>query len=262
MSFLTLVYIITGVISVGIALLMVYFAGLSAQAKARQENTPVSSDIPPDESLKKEVFSEICNLVESRQQGKEISQKVSAIFSRELEKRVSAQSQELTKKYETAIEQKVKSEEIAWEKYKKVMVDKKQTEAVIRSIAEGLVVVDASGNVMMMNPAAEKLLGVSRKDKIGKPVMQNLRDEQLVSFAKGGPDQEDKDIELISGQSDTKKILRASTAVIENENGKTVGMVSVLSDITKQRELEDLKSKFVASVSHELRTPLVSVEKS
>lgn len=265
MSSLTIVYIVTGVLSVVVALLLVYLGGLSSQTKSRFEHslplgqvTPLSSDAP----LTDQILGEIENLVGSKQQGKEISQRVSAVLDKELQKRVARQAQELAKQYETTIEQKEKSEEIAWEKYKKVMVDKKQTEAVIRSIADGLVVVDSDGNVIMMNPAAEKLLGVSKKDKIGKPITGGVKDEQLVSFAQGAADQEDKDIELSSGQSETKKIVRASTAVIENENGKTVGMVSVLSDVTKQRELDELKSKFVASVSHELRTPLVSVEKS
>ncbi|MBN1912964.1 MAG: PAS domain-containing sensor histidine kinase, partial [Candidatus Omnitrophica bacterium] len=57
-------------------------------------------------------------------------------------------------------------------------------------------------------------------------------------------------------------VLRASSAVIENENGKTIGMVSVLSDITKQKELDRLKSSFISHVSHELRTPLVAIEQS
>ena len=48
----------------------------------------------------------------------------------------------------------------------------------------------------------------------------------------------ERNIELSSDDDETKKILRSSSAVIEDENGKTVGMVTVLSDITKQKELE------------------------
>ena len=115
---------------------------------------------------------------------------------------------------------------------------------------------------MMMNPAAEKLLGMSGKSKMGRPLTENLREEQLVSLVKTGQERKNKEIELVSQHDETKKILRASSAVIEDADGKTVGMVSVLSDITKQRELDELKANFVASVTHELRTPLVAMDKS
>jgi len=263
-----MVYIVTAVVSIMIAALLLHLARLSAQGKIDLQKKDAGKrhsdnhDILTDNSLRQAIYAEINGVVDSKQNSREITDIVADIFSTELNKRVSQNTRELSKTYDAVIEQKSQSEEIAWKKYDKVLADKRQTEAVVRSIAEGLVVVNAEGKVIMMNPAAEKLLDVSRKDKIGKPLLDGLKEEQLVSLAKVHPEREDREIELISQQDETKKILRASSAVIEDENGKTVGMVSVLSDITKQKDLDRLKANFVANVTHELRTPLVAMEKS
>ncbi len=257
----------------GIAVWLVNMARLTGQSriKSNEKIRALTQEADEDlnnkdtlvnEVLDEEVFKKINNVLDSKGRSKEISEKISGIFAKELEKRVSLNTEELNKKYEAIIEQKSYDQEVAWKKYKKVFSDKKKTEAVIRSIAEGLVVVDNAGKVIMINPAAEKLLGVSMKDKVGKPISEEMRQDQLISLSHESADKGDREIELVSQHDDTKKILRASSAVIENENGETVGMVSVLSDITKQKELDRLKANFVASVSHELRTPLVAIEKS
>ncbi len=143
---------------------------------------------------------------------------------------------------------------------------KERVDNVIRSLAEGLVVVDNEGRIQMMNPAAERLLSSDQEVKKGTPLGESLKPEHIVALAKGPLLDETsgitKEIEVKSINDETRRILQASSAVIENEEGKTVGMVSVLSDITKQRRLDEMKSKFVAHVSHELRTPLVAIEQS
>ena len=151
-------------------------------------------------------------------------------------------------------------------KYRKTVSEKERIDNVIRNIAEGLVVVDSNGNVLLMNPAAERLLGVTQKEGAGKRLTDNLGEGKLLALAKGQVDDAEKEglheIELVGSDDSTKKVLRASTAVVENQDGKTVGMVSVLSDITKQKEIDKLKSDFISNVSHELRTPLIAIEKA
>lgn len=265
MSSVTIIYIVTGVLSIVIALVLFNITKLSAQAKIdaqkKKEKEGLSSGSFGDKPLKQAILEEIEDLADSRQR-QEISNKLIDTFSKELEKRIDQNTHELSKKYEAIIQEEKHNEEMTWKKYNKVLSDKKNTDAVIRSIAEGLVIVDAQGKVIMMNPAAEKLLGTSKKEKMGRSILEGLKDEQLVSLVNQSQDRENKEIELVSQKDDTCRTLRASSAIIENENGQSIGMVSVLSDITKQKELEQLKSNFISNITHELRTPLVAIDKS
>jgi PAS domain S-box-containing protein len=263
MSPVTIVYIITIVLSIAVALLLVHLARLQARARIKYEKGLKAGVHNANYSLGESVLEEITELVDSKPDRQKVAKEISDIFNRELGKKVDQRVHELDKKYETIIKQKTQNEEVAWKKYKKVLAEKKETEAVIHSVAEGLVVVDEKGKVIMLNPAAERLLGVSKKNKIGQPISEGIREDQLISFIKDSRgSKDDREIEILSGQDETKKTLRASSAVIEDEDGKTVGMVSVLSDITKQKELDRLKANFLTSISHELRTPLVAIEKS
>lgn len=162
---------------------------------------------------------------------------------------------------------RVKQQTVAHEREKKRVLDEKErVDSIIRSIGEGLVVVDGDGKIQFMNPAAEKLLGLDQKGAKGVPIPQLIKGEHTLALAKGplrdGADHVTKEVELKSSSEETQRVVQASTAVIENEEGKTVGMVSVLSDITKQKQLDEAKSKFVAHVSHELRTPLMAIQES
>ncbi len=143
--------------------------------------------------------------------------------------------------------------------------EKQKLENVMHNMSEGVVVVDAQGNLLMINPIAETLLGVSKQD-IGRPIKELVKDEHLLAMVKNLPQGQDasmqKDIELFSRNESTKRVLKTSSAVVEDPDGNAVGMVTVLNDITRQKELEKLKSDFVSNVSHELRSPLVAIEKS
>lgn len=167
------------------------------------------------------------------------------------------QEVDLARKDYHAVKEKFESTQQA---YKQVEAEKKTTEAVVRSIADGLVVVNQKGEVLLMNPSAEKMLGMKNK-KLGRSILDDVSDEVMISLTRdtsGG----DKVIEFKAKDESTRRVLRSSSAVIQNENGQTVGMVNVLTDVTKQREVDDVKNKFVSNVTHELRTPIVAMQKA
>ncbi|MFH1339055.1 MAG: ATP-binding protein [Candidatus Omnitrophota bacterium] len=175
----------------------------------------------------------------------------------ELESRVGRLRKEL--------EEKAAAYEELTRESKRVAQEKERVDNIVHHMAEGLVVVDSNGNIVMLNPVAEKLLGLG-KENIGVPLSNTVKDEHLLTMVKNIMPAKDgtieKDIEFLSPDESTRRVLRTSSAVVEDHNGKTVGMVTVLNDITRQREIEKMKSDFVANVSHELRTPLATIQQN
>ncbi|MBI2871039.1 MAG: PAS domain-containing protein [Candidatus Omnitrophica bacterium] len=264
------VFVTTALASVMVGFLLYRLANVRGHVDAAKEAPE------EDKQWAKAIRSQLDSLTAPARDRERVEQELSQFFDAEIEKAKNEAKEEVARKYDEIVEEKKRSLKQAMEKvrtadeqvklvnqkYKKVELEKEQTESVVRSIAEGLVVVDNEGKVLMMNPAAEKILGGGKEGRIGKNISSDLDETQLVSFMRPGAESEEHEIELASTQDETKKVIRASTAVIENESGKTVGMVSVLTDVTKQRELEQLKKDFVNNVSHELRTPLVTLQKA
>jgi PAS domain S-box-containing protein len=173
----------------------------------------------------------------------------------------------ISKRFDEELEEEVRLETEELTSLNKRLADEKErTDAIMRHVAEGVVVVDREGRIVMMNPAAEKLLDSRAKESLGGYLVQSLKNEHLLAVTKDfdskAGSQLTKEIELDSKDETTKKVLRASTAIVENEDGDTVGMVSVLSDITHEKQIEEIKSQFVSLVTHELRTPVVAIQKS
>ncbi len=137
-------------------------------------------------------------------------------------------------------------------------------ETIIESMADGLVAVDSDKKVLAFNAAAEEITGVRADDAIGKAVQEVLdaRDSQ-------GGKMSLPIFDLMPGSMDGIYLARPDrdpvpiavvTALLPGVEGAPPGGVAVVRDMTREREVERMKSEFLSNISHELRTPLTPIK--
>ncbi len=128
-------------------------------------------------------------------------------------------------------------------------------EAMLDSMIEGLIVIDARGRVTLANRAAERLFDFSRL-MVGGTLLELIRHHEVAAVANRvitGEAVVEHEVRL---ERPSVRMLQISAVALRDAAHTPVGAVLVFHDVTRLRELESLRQDFVANVSHELRTPL------
>jgi PAS domain S-box-containing protein len=147
----------------------------------------------------------------------------------------------------------------------KLLVAQQTTEAAIDSLYDPVLVTDAEGHVTKLNLAAEEIFG-SEKENTGRHVGEVARDERIAgAVAEALQSQrpvagEGMSSVLPLAVDGLERAFRLRTTPMRDHGKHLLGAVTLLEDITHLRELDRLKSEFIATASHELRTPLTSVQ--
>ncbi|HEU5187312.1 MAG TPA: HAMP domain-containing protein, partial [Candidatus Saccharimonadales bacterium] len=170
--------------------------------------------------------------------------------------------QQLYKNLELKVQQK--TAQLA-EEVNKVDAERAKDEAIITSIGEGIIAIDSRGAVVKINQPAVEILGLENGNIIGKKLVEAfvLYDE----YDKEVPLDRRQSVQAISGSGSSDelytvhrkdgakvKVAFLSTPILQQ--GKVLGGIMVLRDVTKEREVDRMKTEFISLASHQLRTPL------
>ena len=141
---------------------------------------------------------------------------------------------------------------------------REQVDAILRSVVDGLIVTDMRHRIVLMNQAAEAQLGLRATEVIGLTVRQVIRNKGLpgallaitpqAAARPGGVD-----LELPGPDAPSPRVLRARTSLLRSGQERPTGAVTLLQDVTRERELDRLKNEFISTAAHELHTPLTAL---
>lgn len=149
-------------------------------------------------------------------------------------------------------------------------------QAVVAGMGDALVATDGAGTVTDFNAAAAALLGVEADQAVGRPLREVLTFRQEPGGASdpldwperidppdpaSGAPRSSRPVvgAVLSGRGGQDVPVAVSVGVLEGAGGEAGGTVLVIRDLRRERELERMKSEFLARIGHELRTPLTGI---
>ena len=143
--------------------------------------------------------------------------------------------------------------------FESLVSEKQKTANIINSLNEGIILYGNDSKILLLNPKAEELLLVRTEDVIGRIITREVSEENIflkniynISNLLLG----DNDKTEYATEGSERIILEVSSVPVYGVGHEKIGFMHTLRDITKEKEIEMLKSKFLVTASHQLRTPI------
>jgi len=148
----------------------------------------------------------------------------------------------------------------------KLTDEKERIRSILTQNSQGVIVVDKQGKVLSLNSFAEKAIGYSLKDSQKKDIKDLIKEGRAVSITDNWQEETDdfipKMIKMLSTDNEAQDIISQSSAVIENEDGKAIGTVASLHNISELQQMKRRRNEMVEMLGHDLRAPITAAKQN
>lgn len=136
-----------------------------------------------------------------------------------------------------------------------------QREAILNSIADGVVVFDNSRTAIVANPSLSKLMNIPQDEILGRKMEEMLDRSELSNTERTrvGESLRQPSVAPAFRINLGSKTMSINAAEVQSDTNTTLGTVAVFRDVTREAELDKMKDTFLAIVSHEMKTPLNAI---
>jgi len=141
-----------------------------------------------------------------------------------------------------------------------ILQQRNEQDAVLSSMVEGVLAVDTDERILRLNRAAADLLGVEPEKAQGRSIQEVVRKPDLQRFVARSLSSREPVEGDIQVRGKEEVFLQAHGTMLKDDQGREIGALIVLNDVTRLRRLENMRKDFVANVSHELKTPITAIK--
>ncbi|MDD4888517.1 MAG: ATP-binding protein [Phycisphaerae bacterium] len=142
--------------------------------------------------------------------------------------------------------------------------EKRHTEAIIFSISDAVLVTDSFDELVLANESAERTFGFTMSRMYRQPMARIINDSEFVKLVTDtrseNTERRRRVVEYSRQVAGEKRTFNVTLSGVMDAKGECNGVVAVLHDVTREKEVAAMKTDFVSNVSHELRTPLSSIK--
>jgi two-component system phosphate regulon sensor histidine kinase PhoR len=139
-----------------------------------------------------------------------------------------------------------------------ISTEKSRLDGVLANMADGVIMTDVEGAVVLANAAAGRLFGFKESDALNRPLIEMVHDHEVDEILKlclkTGKEQA---VQFESGIA--RRFLRAIAVPLPSQ-ARSQGTLILLQDLTELRNLQTMRRELVGNISHELRTPIAGIK--